>query len=96
MRSFLKFEAFGYLRWLIKNCRNKNDSDRSYDSDGSSSDSDADSGDNIEPDTTSLLLSQMSSDRSNVTRSADSVLSGQDDHVKNVISPRSTKDELRD
>jgi hypothetical protein len=38
---------------LIKNCRNKNDADRTYGSDGSSSDSDADSGDEIEPDTTS-------------------------------------------
>jgi hypothetical protein len=34
--------------------------------------------------------------RSNVTRSADSVLSGEDDVVENVIAPRSKKDELKD
>ena len=34
--------------------------------------------------------------RSNVTRSADSVLSGEDDHVENVIAPRSNEDELKD
>ena len=74
VKVILKLDVFANVKWLVKNCRDENDEDRTYSNDDGSS-SDPDLKETSQSDAKSELLSEMS-DRSNVTRSVDSVRSG--------------------
>ena len=72
VKVILKLDVIANLKWLVKNCSDENDEDLTYTQDGSSSDPDLKLKGS---DAKSEILSEMS-DRSNVTRSVDSVRSG--------------------
>ena len=85
VKVILKLDVFASVKWLVKNCSDENDEDRTYTQDGSSSDPDLKLK-GLQSDAKSEILSEMS-DRSNVTRSVDSVRSGLDDLIDNIIVP---------
>ena len=74
VKVILKLDVFANVKWLVKNCSDENDEDRTYTQDGSSSDPDLKLK-GLQSDAKSEILSEMS-DRSNVTRSVNSFHSG--------------------